>query len=303
MAEMSQNRIANWSNWSNIGTFLLTVVVLYIMLRPPHGPTDQAVQSASRWSWAVLSVWIMPSMLAAAVFTAGVLNFLAHRQIRQIPSMVEDVSDRRLADMSLFRISTMDAEESKQRLANEIGVKLRTEVEKLKQQRIVDDIEKNKLIIDVQKRQTELDAAKTKIAMLEGQLYSIKGLVDVKWAVKISMIFEHVEYIGGADCPLKLRFHLRNDSTVPLDVKYQDYRPELITLKKVVSEVFQIRMAGAWLPQPDGLGQIAVLPFQQFAGWIAVDEGRFNKGQVEDVRGRIGTLVLLVNGQKIEIKL
>jgi hypothetical protein len=121
--------------------------------------------------------------------------------------------------------------------------------------------------------------------------------------IKISMISEHVEYNGTSDCPLKLRFHLRNDSPYPLDIQYQDYRPELITLKKSVTEIFQIRMAGAWLPTPNGLGQVAVLPTQQFAGWIAADESRFNKGLVEEHRGKIGTLVLLVNGRNVEIKL
>ena len=122
-------------------------------------------------------------------------------------------------------------------------------------------------------------------------------------AIKISIVSEHVEYNGANDCPLKLRFHLRNDSAEPLDIQYRDYRPELITLKKAVTEIFQIRMGGAWLPIPDGLGHIAVFPTQQFAGWIAADEGRFNKGIVEEHRGKIGTLVLLVNGQNVEIKL
>jgi hypothetical protein len=121
--------------------------------------------------------------------------------------------------------------------------------------------------------------------------------------IKITTVSEHVEYNGAHDCPLKLRFHLRNDSPGPLDIQYQDYRPELITLKKAVTEIFQVRMGGAWLPTLNGLGHIAVLPAQQFAGWIAVDEGKFNKGIVEEHRGKIGILVLLVNGQNVEIKL
>jgi hypothetical protein len=122
-------------------------------------------------------------------------------------------------------------------------------------------------------------------------------------SVNISLMSENAEFSETADCPLKVRFHLRNDSVGPIDVQYQDYRPELITIKKGVTEIFQVRLAGSWLPEPDGLARIAVYPGQQLRGWIAADEGKFTKDQVDQHRGKIGTLILRVNEQDIEIKL
>jgi len=97
---------------------------------------------------------------------------------------------------------------------------------------------------------------------------------------------------------------LRNDSAEAIDVRFQDFRPQFITTKKVVTETFQVWLAGAFLPpQPHGIGRVAVIPEQQFATWLAIDEGRFNKAQVEEHRGKIGILVLLVNGQHYDIQL
>jgi hypothetical protein len=127
---------------------------------------------------------------------------------------------------------------------------------------------------------------------------------DVTTPINISIVSEHVEYAGGADCPLKLRLHLRNESAEAIDVRFQDFRPQFITTKKVVTETFQVWLAGAFLPpQPHGIGRVAVIPEQQFATWLAIDEGRFNKAQVEEHRGKIGILVLLVNGQHYDIQL
>jgi hypothetical protein len=106
-----------------------------------------------------------------------------------------------------------------------------------------------------------------------------------------------------ATYPLKLRMHLRSDSTFTTDIQLQEYRPELVTLRAFPIEVFQIRLRDSWYPREHGVGHIALLPGQQFEAWIALDESKFNRAQVEGYRGRIGTLVLLVNGQNVEIKL
>lgn len=120
---------------------------------------------------------------------------------------------------------------------------------------------------------------------------------------KITKLSDQVEYVDTAAYPLKLRVHLRNDSTATVDVQFQEYRPELITVRGVPTEVFQVRLRDLWYPKEHGAGRIALYPGQQFLAWIAPDEGKFNKVQVEGYRGRIGTIVLLVNGQNIEIKL
>lgn len=103
--------------------------------------------------------------------------------------------------------------------------------------------------------------------------------------------------------PLKVRIHLRNDSTVTVDLQVHEYRPELVTVKRFPTEVLQLRLRDSWYPKEHGAGRIALYPGQQFEAWIAPDEAKFTKAQVETYRGRIGTLVLLVNGQHVEIKL
>lgn len=121
---------------------------------------------------------------------------------------------------------------------------------------------------------------------------------------KIVRLSDRVEYDGTAAAyPLKLRIHLRNDSTVSVDIQLQEYRPELVTLMGFPTEVLQIRLRDSWYPKDHGAGRIALYPGQQFEAWIAPDDGKFNKAQVEGHRGRIGTLILLVNGQNVEIKL
>ena len=124
-------------------------------------------------------------------------------------------------------------------------------------------------------------------------------------APEIRKLSDRVEYDGvaAAAYPLKLRMHLRNDSTFTVDIQLQEYRPELITLMGFPTEVFQIRLRDSWYPKDHGAGRIALYPGQQFEAWIAPDDSKFNKAQVEGYRGRIGTLVLLVNGQNVEIKL
>lgn len=122
-------------------------------------------------------------------------------------------------------------------------------------------------------------------------------------APKIVKLSDRIEHEETATYPLKLRMHLRNESTFTVDLQLQEYRPELITLMGFPTEVFQIRLRDSWYPKAHGTGRIALYPGQQFEAWIAPDIGKFTKAQVEGHRGRIGTLVLLVNGQNVEIKL
>lgn len=122
-------------------------------------------------------------------------------------------------------------------------------------------------------------------------------------APKIVKLSDRVMDEGEATYPLKLRMHLRNDSAVTVDIQLQEYRPELVTVKGFPTEVLQVRLRDLWYPKEHGVGRIALYPGQQFEAWIAPDESKFNKAQVEGYRGRIGTVILLVNGQGVEIKL
>jgi hypothetical protein len=121
--------------------------------------------------------------------------------------------------------------------------------------------------------------------------------------LRIVKLSDQVEYDATATYPLKVRMQLRNDSTVAVDVQLQEYRPDLITVRALPTEVFQSRLRDLWYPKEHGAGRIALYPGQQCQAWITPDDGKFNREQVEAHRGRIGTLVLRVNGQDVEIKL
>jgi hypothetical protein len=122
-------------------------------------------------------------------------------------------------------------------------------------------------------------------------------------AIKITKLNADVTYNGGDTYPLKIRLHLRNDSSVPIDVQMQEFRPGFATLKAFPVEVLQIRMRDIWYPKEHGVGHIALYSGQQFQAWIAPDEGRFNKAQLESHRDEIGTLVLRINGRNVDVSL
>lgn len=102
--------------------------------------------------------------------------------------------------------------------------------------------------------------------------------------------------------PLKCHVQLRNDSSMCVDVRVSEYRPNTVTVKKFVVDVLQIKL-GTWLPNDYPVDRLAVLPGQMFRAWIAIDDTKFNESQINLLRGRIGTLVLVVNGKHVNIDL
>jgi len=70
-----------------------------------------------------------------------------------------------------------------------------------------------------------------------------------------------------------------------------------------VFNVLQLDFHGRWFPQPDGVDRIAVLPQQLFRAWVGIDETKFKQDQVNQLRGRIGTLALMVDGKPVDIDL
>lgn len=122
--------------------------------------------------------------------------------------------------------------------------------------------------------------------------------------VKITKLSDEIAYDGrGAPTyPLKIRLHLRNDSNVPIDLQMDSFLPDYATLKAFPTEVLQCRMRDVWYPKEHGVGRLALYPGQQFQAWIAPDENRFDKARLESNRGRIGTLVFLANGLKVDLK-
>jgi hypothetical protein len=102
--------------------------------------------------------------------------------------------------------------------------------------------------------------------------------------------------------PLKCYVQLRNNSAKCADIRLLEYTPNTVTLKAFVLEALQLRMRD-WTPSDHGLDRLAVLPHQLFRVWIGVDENKFNADQLERLSGKIGTLVFLVNGKRVNIDL
>jgi hypothetical protein len=102
--------------------------------------------------------------------------------------------------------------------------------------------------------------------------------------------------------PLKCYVQLRNDSAVCADVRILEYKSSTVTLKRFVVDALQLKFR-TWFPTDHGLERLAVLPGQLFQAWIGVDDGKFNANQVNELRGRIGTLVFQVNGKRVNVDL
>jgi hypothetical protein len=103
--------------------------------------------------------------------------------------------------------------------------------------------------------------------------------------------------------PLKVYCEMQNDSNRAVDVRLCPYIPDAVKVTRFTRGALQLKFPTGWLPQPDGLERVAVHPGQTFKAWVAPDETRFTKVTLEGLRGRIGTLVLDVDGQTIDMPL
>jgi hypothetical protein len=105
--------------------------------------------------------------------------------------------------------------------------------------------------------------------------------------------------------PLKCYVTLRNDAMECADVRLSAYRPRSVTVKDFPLDVLQLRFGRQWCPTPDGVDHLAVLPGQLFRGWIGLDESKINEEQARGflLRGDVGTLVFLINGNSVNIEL
>lgn len=119
----------------------------------------------------------------------------------------------------------------------------------------------------------------------------------------LKVIETHGRAVPGLTYPLKYRVRMRNDSIGCVDVQVSRFEPEKVTVKRQVTSVLQIKLDEDLWPDKKGVDRIAVLPGRQFQAWIGIDETKFDQSKVELLKGHIGRLLLLVNGQTIDIKL
>jgi hypothetical protein len=57
------------------------------------------------------------------------------------------------------------------------------------------------------------------------------------------------------------------------------------------------------VPEVHGESRVAVLSGQQFQAWLGFDEKKVTEEQLEQHRGKNGTLALIVNGQTVNFSL
>jgi hypothetical protein len=103
--------------------------------------------------------------------------------------------------------------------------------------------------------------------------------------------------------PLKCYVTLRNKSRECLDVSLASYEQDAVTLKDFPIDVLQLRFRGEWCPRPDGVERISVLPDQSFRAWVGPDDRKFSADRLNEMRGRIGTLVFSMSGKPFSVKL
>lgn len=103
--------------------------------------------------------------------------------------------------------------------------------------------------------------------------------------------------------PVKCYFTFRNDSHGCIDVAVSDFQPEAVVTKNIAVAVLQVQMNQNWLPWDHGMDRVAVLPGKLFRGWVPADDSRFTAAQVRNLRGKLGTLTLTVNGKQLNFKL
>lgn len=101
--------------------------------------------------------------------------------------------------------------------------------------------------------------------------------------------------------PLKCYVEMRNDSADTIDVRMINYKHNTVQAKQIVLGVLQVKF-NRWFPVPDASDRIAAYPGQLFRVWIPMDEkGSFTNSAVNSLRGKIGTLILSVNGEEISV--
>jgi hypothetical protein len=121
---------------------------------------------------------------------------------------------------------------------------------------------------------------------------------------RVSHFLELASLGSNVQYRLKMRIEFRNDSKRSIAVRIGHYTPIRARVQQpFVLDVLQIRLGGKWLPDPNGLEQVAVLPGQQFRLWIAFDETKMSKPQAEELVGQLGYLTLIADEQPITIGL
>jgi hypothetical protein len=154
------------------------------------------------------------------------------------------------------------------------------------------------------------------VVLVSGAVCSIVLYLCLAWFVlrprssayppKITVLATSLSYSDvkpSLGFPLKMHVEMRNDHSRCINVRLSEYVSGFATVKNLPLDVLQIKYSGTWLPEKKTEERVAVLPRQQFRAWLGFDESKFTKEQLEQHRGKIGTLILGVNGKTVNIPL
>jgi hypothetical protein len=205
-------------------------------------------------------------------------------------SLVERTRERDGARQRIVQLET-EYEQGRQASVYHEGrsdvFKKEKEIEQAKNEQLTKDLaecERN-----VTRLSVEIDGYKAKAALTLANIQAVHT-----WVVEEP----------GARYPLKIRYQMKNMSTTCADVTMQDCRlNNPVMLKQVISEVLQLKHYAQWDPNPDGVTRVALLPGQEFRGWVAANNTIFSKEQVERLIGNLGTVGLIVDGTSFEVKI
>jgi|SRR5271165_335889 len=133
--------------------------------------------------------------------------------------------------------------------------------------------------------------------------FRLLGRLRNYFSPKLTKIDVRISDEPGKTFPLKVFVQWRNDSKKCVSVSLSEYRPERITLKRFVPSTLQILFQPRWVPEPEAAALVAVLPGQLCQAWVGADETKCNATQVEALIGKLGVLVIKVNGNDLSVQL
>jgi hypothetical protein len=120
--------------------------------------------------------------------------------------------------------------------------------------------------------------------------------------LKLIQVYSTPPDRAGLTYPIKCYVELRNDSDSCLGVRFSEYKSVAIPAKTILLNVLQIKFGSAWVPFPEA-ERVAILPGQLLRIWIPVDEEKYTSDGVNDLRGNIGEIVLLVDGRLMPFRI
>ncbi|MGA2902815.1 MAG: hypothetical protein ABSD98_03220 [Candidatus Korobacteraceae bacterium] len=139
------------------------------------------------------------------------------------------------------------------------------------------------------------------VSVLANMRFKLFARIKERFSPKLA-VHVRVSFQENAHYPIKIYVEFRNDMVRCIEVSLARYEPDAVTIKPFVPATLQIFFR-SWLPTDEGVDRIALYPGQRGRAWVAADPSKFTAAQVEGFVGRIGTLIIKINGRDFPIPL